>query len=80
MQRVDWEIKNPRGNGKYTIEHSFRSALKQSPNIVFDIRASKMPQQKCIAEIERRFNDFRKVRKVLIITKIRGMLDFNKKS
>ena len=79
MLDLEWEMKSPRSNGKYTIEHSFRSALKQSPNIIFDIRGSKMPEQKCIAEIERRFNDFKKVKRVMIITKGHGLLDFNKK-
>lgn len=79
MLDVEWEMKSPKSNGKYTIEHSFRSALKQSPNIIFDIRSSKMPQQKCIAEIERRFNDFKKVKRVMIITKKQKLLDFNKK-
>ena len=68
MLDVEWEIKSPKSDGKYTIEHSFRSALKQSPNIIFDIRASKIPQKKCIIEIERRFKDFKKVNRVMIIT------------
>lgn len=79
MQGLEWEMKSPKSNGKYTIEHSFRSALKQSPYIIFDIRGSKMPQQKCIVEIERRFNDFNKVKRVMIITKTRKLLDLNKK-
>ena len=79
MSGIEWEIKSPKSNGKYTIEHSFRSALKQSSNIIFDIRGSKMPQQKCIAEIERRFNDFRKVQRVIVITKKRELIDFNKR-
>lgn len=74
----EWETKSPRSNGKYTLEHSFRSALKQSSYIIFDIRNSKIPQKKCIAEIERRFNDFKKVKRVLIITKKQELLDFNK--
>lgn len=78
MMGIEWEIKGPKNDGKYTIEHSFRSALKQSPNIIFDIRGSKIPQQKCIAEIERRFNDFKKVQRVMIITKTQKLLDFNK--
>lgn len=69
MNGLEWEIKCPRSNGKYTLEHSFRSALKQSSNIIFDIRSSKILQSKCIAEIERRFHDFKKVSRVLIITK-----------
>lgn len=80
MLGLEWEIKNPKSNGKYTIEHSFRSALRQSPNIILDIRGSKMPQEKCTKEIERRFNDFRKVNKVMIITKRRKLVEFNKQN
>lgn len=78
MNGLDWEMKAPKSDGKYTIEHSFRSALKQSPNIIFDIRWSKIPQGKCVAEIERRFNDFNKVVRVLIITKQKKLLDLTK--
>jgi hypothetical protein len=78
-QGLEWEMKSPRSNGKYTIEHSFRSALKQSPNIIFDIRGSKIPQEKCINEIKRRFDDFKKVNRVLIITKRSELIDFNKR-
>ena len=79
MLGQEWEIKSPKSNGKYTIEHSFRSALKQSPYIIFDIRGSKMTQQKCIIEIELRFNDFKKVKRVMLITKRHELVDFNKK-
>jgi hypothetical protein len=79
MLGLEWEMKSPKSNGKYTIEHSFRSALKQSPNIIFDIRGSKIPQEKCVTEIERRFNDFKKVNRVMIITKKQKLLDFVKK-
>lgn len=79
MNDLEWEMKTPKSNGKYTIEHAFRSALKQSPNVIFDVRWSKMPQKKCIAEIERRFTDFKKVQRVLIITKSKKLLGFNKK-
>lgn len=79
MNSLEWEMKTPRSNGKYTIEHAFRSALKQSPNIIFDIRWSKLPQKKCVFEIERRFNDFDKVKRVLIITKSKKLLEFSKK-
>lgn len=79
MKGIEWEIKCPRSNGKYTIEHSFRSALKQSPNIIFDIRDSKIPQKKCIAELERRFQDFKKASRMKIITKRLELLDFERK-
>lgn len=79
MNSLEWEMKAPTSNGKYTIEHSFRAALKQSPNIIFDIRWSKIPQVKCIIEIERRFNNFGKARRVLVITKTREIVDLNDK-
>lgn len=78
MDGLAWEMKSPKSNGKYTIEHSFRSALKQSPNIIFDIRNSKIPQTKCIAEIERRFNDFTKVKRVIIISRRNKLLEYSK--
>jgi len=31
MDKLFWEIKRPTANSKYTIPHSFKSALKQSP-------------------------------------------------
>ncbi len=60
MLSLEWEMKSHKNNGKYTIEHIFRSALKQSPNIIFDIRGSKMPQEKCISEIKRSLTIFAK--------------------
>lgn len=78
MNGFEWEMKSPTSNGKYTVEHSFRSALKQSTYIIFDIRNSKMPQTKCIAEIERRFNDFKKVRRVIIVARRNRLLYFQK--
>jgi hypothetical protein len=78
MNDLEWEMKSPTSNGKYTIEHSFRSALKQSPYIIFDIRNSKIPQTKCIVEIERRFNDFKKVRRIIIIARRNKLLEFKR--
>lgn len=78
MSKLAWEMKAPTSNGKYTIEHSFRSALKQSPNIIFDMRNSKIPQDKAVSELERRFNDFKKVQKLIIITKHEGIIEFSR--
>jgi hypothetical protein len=62
MAGLEWEMKAPTSNGKYTIEHSFRSALRQSSNVIFDVRWSKMPQKKWVTEIERRFRNFGKAK------------------
>ncbi len=78
MLGLDWEMKNPRSNGKYTIEHSFRSALRQSPNLIFVIRGSKFSEQKIIAEVLKRFHKYKRAKRVIIITKQRKLLDYNK--
>jgi len=48
---VKWEIKSPRGNGKKTIDNNFRTARKQSHNIVLDLRRIKLHQQKALSRI-----------------------------
>jgi hypothetical protein len=78
MNGFDWEMKSPTSSGKYTIEHAFRSALKQSSYIIFDIRRLKTPEDKTIYEITRRYNDFKKVKRVLIISKAAIMIDLDK--
>ena len=76
---LKWEFKTPRKNGKYTIEHAYRAALNQSVNVVFDIRNIKASlQNKTIYEITRRFNDFKKAEKLMIITREQKLLDFHK--
>ena len=74
-----WEIKSPTKNGKYTIEHAYRAALLQSPNDIFNLR--EMPdnlQEKLTREILRRFRDFRKARKLIIITREEKVLTYEK--
>lgn len=39
---VLWEIKSPTGTGKRNIERQLQLAMKQSDNIVFDARRSKI--------------------------------------
>ena len=46
-----WEIKSLRGDGKKTIDNNFRTARKQSLNIVIDLRRIKMHQSRATARI-----------------------------
>jgi len=68
MDDIFWEIKAPQSNGKHTIEHAFRKALKQSENIIFDLRRSKMLDSKCISQLTKHFKDMKKIKRLLIIT------------
>ena len=78
MDGIYWEIKAPKNNGKHTIEHLFRKALKQSCNIIFDIRRSKMHANKCILQIEKQFKLSQKAKILLIIVDNCKFLDFKK--
>ena len=79
MNNEKWEIKTPRKNGKYTIEHLIRDGLNQSPNIIFDLRKSKSRSESSIRQkIGKQFKMTKKWRKLIVITKSAKMLTFAK--
>jgi len=75
-----WEIKSPCGNSKRTIENNFRRALKQSENIIFDLRRIKLDEQLAISKIKRELSSQHsgKIRRIIIITKKYKILDFKR--
>lgn len=78
MEKIFWEIKRPTGNSKYTIPHSFKSALKQSPNIIFDLRSSKLHQEKALTRLKKEFELSKGVKRLKIILKSQRIIDFTK--
>lgn len=78
MEKIFWEIKRPTGNSKYTIPHSFKSALKQSPNIIFDLRSSKLHQEKALTRLKKEFELSKGVKRLKIILKSQTIIDFTK--
>ena len=46
MLRLLWEMKAPMGEGKYLIANTIQRAVKQSPNIVIDLRRTRRHQTK----------------------------------
>ena len=78
MDKLFGEIKRPKANSKYTIQHAFKSALKQSPNVIFDLRSSKLHQEKARNKVEKIFNESKSAKRLLIILKSQEMLDYKK--
>jgi hypothetical protein len=78
MRSLDWEIKCPSGKSANTIKRAFKVALRQSKNIIFDLRNSKMPDRANIAKLEKEFSDIKGAQNLIVITKSRKMLEFNK--
>lgn len=73
-----WEMKAPKGEGKYVIANTIQRAVKQSNNIIIDLRRTKRHQTKCLREIEKEFSLSNSVRRIKVITKSGKILDFIK--
>lgn len=78
MQGLDWEMKRPKGQSAHTIKRAFKTASRQSVNIIFDLRSSKMPDEVNLPKLEKEFADLRSVRRLIIITKDGTIIDRTK--
>jgi hypothetical protein len=79
MDGKKWEIKAPVSAGSRSIEHAFRAAMKQSPNIIFDLRSSKASDQTNLARLKYTFRlvKGKKVGRLLVITKDQQLIDIS---
>jgi hypothetical protein len=73
-----WEIKIPKGKGKYTLAHAFKSAVGQSENLAFYLINWKLPEKKAIDRLEKEFKMSRAAKRMKIILKSEKVLDFEK--
>jgi hypothetical protein len=67
---VFWEIKSPTGTGKRNIERQLQIAIKQSDNIVFDARRSKIHIAKIRNKLIYQANLTKRLERLLLITKL----------
>ena len=63
---------------KVLIPNTIQRAAKQSKNIVIDLRRTKRHQSKCLREIEHEFHKSTSVRRILVITKSKKLIEFRK--
>lgn len=78
MLGIEWEIKCPCGRSPHTIKRAFKTALRQSNHLVFDLRQSKLPEAVSLARLSKEFYELRKAKRLLVITKSKKLLDINK--
>lgn len=78
MSGLIWEIKCPRGKGKWLIKNTLQRAYHQSENIIIDLRKIKIPQDKCLYELEKHFHLSKRMRRLKVITKTQKVIDFSK--
>jgi hypothetical protein len=76
---LKWEIKSIEKNGKYTLDHAERAALRQADKLIFDLQKLRGVQiDKVIKRLERDFKMTNKWRKLAIITKDEKVLTCKK--
>lgn len=79
MDQLVWEMKSPTSTSLKSIEQLFYRATRQSPNVIFDLRRLKIPENKVIQLLEKLLLNSRKAKNLLIITKSSQLLDFRQK-
>ena len=75
---IEWEIKTPLGEGKYLISNTIQKAVKQSHNVIVDLRWTRRHQTRCLRELENEFNKSRSLKRLMIITKTRKVIELEK--
>jgi transposase len=75
---VLWEIKSPHGSGEQTLGRAFKVALKQSPNVVFNLRSCPIPTLKAVRKLTKEFHMAKSAKRLIIITKAGKFLDIPK--
>lgn len=80
MNGLRWEIKSPTGKSSRTIENNLRLALKQSPNIVLDLRRmdGRIPTHKHMREVEHQFTLAKSIKRLIVITREEKHIDFER--
>ena len=76
--RIKWEMKSPKGEGKYLIANTIQRAVKQSNNIIIDLRRTKRHQAKCLHEIKKEFVKSNSIKRLKVIMKNNKIVDFYK--
>ena len=77
MDGIEWEMKCPQKLSPVIAERSFHKALKQSCNIILDLRCSLRLSDDCIKHLAKCFYSSRKERRMLIITR-QSLLEYKK--
>ena len=78
MNGRGWEIKCPKGKGKYTLRHAFKAGVKQSENVIFNLYRAQGSADNNIQKLKNLFDNSKVARRLKIITKSRKIVDFEK--
>ena len=74
-QSLDWEMKSPFGKSLRKVQDLLKRALKQSRNIIFDGRNSKLSDEIIVKELQRQVKLTRGIKRLIFITKEGEIVD-----
>lgn len=74
IKGIEWEIKSPIGASANNIQKNMREASAQSENVIVDLRRSKLHQARALGYIKQFADRYKKLKRVLVITKSRQIL------
>ncbi len=75
MNGLVWESKCPMGKSLSTVEHLFRKAVRQSENVIFDLRNFGSSEVKAVKLLLRIFNVSKKAKRIKIIKRNNEMVE-----
>ena len=75
---VDWEIKSPKGNAKFTIIRQLKRGRKQSRHIIIDTSRTKIDDILAEKQIRKSLLEHRSIKRVILITKTFQIIDICK--
>lgn len=78
MDNLAWEMKSPEQIKKEVLERAFDKALKQSCNVVIDLRRAKGKESFALKHLQKCFVSSRRARRLIIVTKRQSMIDWKK--
>lgn len=78
MNGEEWEMKAPKGKGKFLFQNTIQDCAAQAKNAIIDIRRLDLPREKVLREFKKEFDRSKKLKKMIIITKQHKKLDYSK--
>jgi hypothetical protein len=78
IKGITWELKSPTGKGKNNIERQLQTGLKQSKNIIFDARRSKIHISKIKNELNRQFKLTKSMKRLVLIEKNKNVFELTR--
>lgn len=74
----EWEMKSPRGKGKYIYQNIIQRGAKQARNIIIDLHRFDVSKEKALAGFRKEFLISKGLKKMIVITKKNERVVFEK--